>query len=77
MPNSHVFISHSSQDDPFVRELRQALEALGIPTWVDSRELAGGAKLAPEIEQAIETAQRPKMSANVNGCQPVGKWRGG
>ncbi len=56
--NSHVFISHSSKDDNFVRELRDALEGLGISTWVDSRELVGGSKLAPEIEGAIERSRQ-------------------
>lgn len=55
---SHVFVSHASTDDPFVAELRQALEALQIPVWVDSRELIGGKKLAPEIETAIEQARQ-------------------
>ena len=57
MSNSHVFISHSSKDDAFVKDLRRKLEALGINVWVDSRELAGGSKLVPEIEQAIEDAR--------------------
>lgn len=57
MTYSHVFVSHSSKDDPFVKDLRRALESLNIQTWVDSRELAGGAKLEPEIERAIETAR--------------------
>jgi tetratricopeptide (TPR) repeat protein len=56
MATSHIFISHSSKDDAFVSELRQALEALGLTTWVDSRELAGGAKLEPEVEHAIARA---------------------
>lgn len=58
MNNSHVFISHSSKDDSFVKQLREALEALGLPLWVDSRQLAGGSKLTPEIEQAIEQARQ-------------------
>ena len=58
MSNSHVFISHSSKDDPFVKDLRVALERLGIRVWVDSRELSGGAKLAPEIDGAIESARQ-------------------
>lgn len=57
MNNSHVFISHSTKDDAFVKVLRQALEALGIRAWVDSRELAGGSKLEPEVERAIEGAR--------------------
>ncbi|HEY0555616.1 MAG TPA: TIR domain-containing protein, partial [Thermoanaerobaculia bacterium] len=55
---SHVFISHASADDPFVAELRRALDALQIPVWVDSRELIGGNKLVPEIETAIEQARQ-------------------
>ncbi len=58
MNNSHVFISHSSRDDAFVKELRQALEGLGVTAWVDSRELSGGSKLAPEIDEAIEQARQ-------------------
>ena len=37
-----LFISHSSQDDAFVRELRAALADHGQPGWIDSRELRGG-----------------------------------
>ncbi len=51
------FISHASADDAFVAELRQALEALHLPVWVDSRNLRGGSKLAPEISAAIEQAR--------------------
>jgi tetratricopeptide (TPR) repeat protein len=51
-----VFISHASADDAFVADLRQRLEALRIPVWVDSRNLRGGSKLAPEIEAAISAA---------------------
>jgi tetratricopeptide (TPR) repeat protein len=58
MTNSHIFISHSAKDDTFVKGLREELEALGIKTWVDSRELIGGSKLTPEIEKAIESARQ-------------------
>lgn len=52
-PNQHVFISHASTDDDFVRELRVKLELSGVKLWVDSRNLHGGNKLEPEIQQAI------------------------
>jgi tetratricopeptide (TPR) repeat protein len=54
----HIFISHASKDDDFVKQLRIALEGHQLSVWVDSRNLRGGAKLAPEIEQAIETARQ-------------------
>ncbi len=57
MPN-HIFISHASKDDAFVKDLRMALEGQGVPVWVDSRNLRGGDKLAPEIKQVIETARQ-------------------
>ncbi|HEY3227893.1 MAG TPA: toll/interleukin-1 receptor domain-containing protein, partial [Roseiflexaceae bacterium] len=58
MRSDPIFISHASKDDEFVKELRQALEGQGLSVWVDSRNLRGGAKLAPEIEQAIEQARQ-------------------
>lgn len=58
MSDQRIFISHSSKDDAFVKKLREALENCGLRTWVDSRELVAGNKLAPEIEQAIENARQ-------------------
>jgi hypothetical protein len=55
---SHLFISHASKDDDFVKELRHALEAHQLTVWVDSRNLRGGSKLAPEISAAIELARQ-------------------
>jgi tetratricopeptide (TPR) repeat protein len=51
-----LFISHSSQDDAFVRDLRAALTDHGQDGWIDSRELRGGDPLWPEIQKAIEAA---------------------
>src|SRR5439155_12641751 len=56
MSAKSVFISHSSKDDGVVRELRNALEALGMETWADSERLAGGDLLSTEIQKAIEDA---------------------
>lgn len=51
-----LFISHSSQDDAFVRRLRAALADHGQEGWIDSRELRGGDPLWSEIQQAIDDA---------------------
>jgi tetratricopeptide (TPR) repeat protein len=56
--SQHIFISHASADDAFVAELRPQLEENRIPVWVDSRNLRGGNKLAPEIEKAINEARQ-------------------
>jgi hypothetical protein len=57
MSAKHIFISHASADDAFVKELREKLELLGLTVWADSRNLVAGNKLAPEIEQAIRDAR--------------------
>ncbi|HEX6097267.1 MAG TPA: toll/interleukin-1 receptor domain-containing protein [Thermoanaerobaculia bacterium] len=53
---SKVFISRSSKDDGFVRELRESLAYHDQDAWIDSRELRGGDPLWPEIQAAIESA---------------------
>ena len=56
MPLAHLFLSHSTADDGFVRELRQSLADLGQEVWIDSRQLKGGDPLWSEIQAAIEAA---------------------
>ena len=69
-----LFISHSSQDDGFVREVRQALADHGQDGWIDSRELRGGDPLWPEIQKAIENAPAFAVVVSPNGLQS--KWVG-
>jgi hypothetical protein len=54
----HIFISHTTADDEFVKTLRLSLEGQGLKVWVDSRNMRGGAKLEKEIAQAIEGARQ-------------------
>lgn len=54
----HIFISHASADDDFVKALRTTLEESGLSVWVDSRNLRGGDKLAPEIQNALAEARK-------------------
>ncbi|HEX7774683.1 MAG TPA: TIR domain-containing protein, partial [Pyrinomonadaceae bacterium] len=56
--SGHIFISHASSDDDFVKQLRTALEDSGLSVWVDSRKLRGGDKLSAEIENAIAQARQ-------------------
>ncbi len=58
MQDRHIFISHSSQDDEFAKELHDALVSFGLTVWVDSQNLRGGNKLAMEIDAAIEGARQ-------------------
>jgi tetratricopeptide (TPR) repeat protein len=69
-----LFLSHSSTDDPFVRDLRAALADHGQEGWIDSRQLRGGAPLWPEIEQAIEAASA--FAVVVSPAALQSKWVG-
>ena len=70
-----LFISHSSQDDAFVRGLRAALADHGQAGWIDSRELRGGDPLWSSIENAIEEASAYAVVVSPDALQSswVGK----
>jgi tetratricopeptide (TPR) repeat protein len=69
-----LFISHSSQDDAFVRDLRAALADHGQDGWIDSRELRGGDPLWPEIQKAIDDASAYAVVVSTDALQS--KWVG-
>jgi tetratricopeptide (TPR) repeat protein len=69
-----LFISHSSQDDAFVRELRAALADHGQAGWTDSRELRGGDPLWNEIRKAIDAASAYAVVVSTDALQS--KWVG-
>jgi len=71
---TQLFISHSSQDDAFVPELRAALADHGQEGRIDSRELCGGDPLWPEIQQAIEGASAYAVLVSPDGLQS--RWLG-
>src|SRR5213593_4332050 len=51
-----VFLSHSTNDDHVVAEIRKALERNGVEIWADSRRLTGGDPLDPKIKKAIKSS---------------------
>jgi hypothetical protein len=57
MMKKKIFISHGSQDNKFVDNLRESLEIQGLETRVDFSRLIGGDELEAEIKQAIEQAR--------------------
>jgi tetratricopeptide (TPR) repeat protein len=69
---NNLFISHSSQDDAFVRDLRAALADHGVSAWIDSRELLPGGLLAPEIQKAIRDASAFAVVVSTDALQS--KW---
>lgn len=71
---SKLFISHSTVDDGFVRELRWTLADLKQEVWIDSRELRAGDPLWPEIQKAIEESTAVAVVVSPNSLQA--KWVG-
>jgi len=51
-----VFISHSSEDKPFVEKLANDLTEQGIYVWFDAKELAIGDSIVGEVFKAIDTS---------------------
>lgn len=52
-----VFLCHSSQDKPIVRELYQRLNAEGwIDPWLDQEKILGGQNWDMEIEKVVEAS---------------------
>lgn len=64
-----LFISHSSQDDAFVRDLRAAFADHDQDGWIDSRELRGGDPLWPAIQQAIDDASAYAVVISTDALQ--------
>ncbi|MGB8168680.1 MAG: CHAT domain-containing protein [Chthoniobacteraceae bacterium] len=71
---SRLFISHSSQDDGFVRELRWTFADLKQDAWIDSRELRAGEPLWSEIQKAIEESSAVAVVVSLQALQA--KWVG-
>lgn len=69
-----LFISHSSQDDAFVRDLQATLADHGQEGWIDSRELRGGDPLWSEIQKAIDDASAYAVVISTDALQS--KWVG-
>ncbi len=52
MPNE-VFLSHSSQDRPFVKKLVKVLRRHGIPVWYSETSIRGAQQWHDEIGEAL------------------------
>jgi formylglycine-generating enzyme required for sulfatase activity len=57
MKNDHIFLSHSSIDKPFVRQLAARLRLIGLAPWLDEVEIKPGASLIGEIEHGLSTSR--------------------
>ena len=55
MPSARVFLSHSSEDKPFVDRLASDLEKINVGVWYDKWELRVGDSIIDKIEEGIES----------------------
>lgn len=52
-----IFISHSSEDKPFVRKLIASLEKYGLSIWVDEGEILPGDRIRDKINYGIASSK--------------------
>ena len=52
----YIFISHSSHDKPFVRQLANSLAFYGVPIFLDEREIKVGDNIPERVFKALENA---------------------
>jgi hypothetical protein len=51
-----IFISHSSADEVFVRELREQLLSQGLQPWTSETEIQAGENWAERVSKALKDA---------------------
>jgi hypothetical protein len=69
-----IFITHSSCDDAYVRDLRMALANHGNADWIDTRQLRGSDPLWLEIQHTIEESSAYAVVVSPAALQS--KWVG-
>jgi hypothetical protein len=60
------FISYSSADKPFADRLYTALQAKGIPCWLDEKQLVAGDDISRELERGIHQWDKFLLCASKN-----------
>lgn len=73
VPEYHVFLSHSSNDEAWVRRFADALSAAGVDGWFDANAVLPGDRGLDRVEKALrqsrvlvmvltpESVQRPNV----------------
>jgi uncharacterized protein YjbI with pentapeptide repeats len=68
------FISYSSKDSAFALRLHAALEAKGIPCWLDRYEILPGDNVAAAITDAVRLADKVLLCCSRNSLAPSSGW---
>lgn len=53
MPATRIFVSHSSQDNPWCRPFVETLKANGFDVWYDEQGLSGGAAWVDTLQREV------------------------
>ena len=61
-----VFISHSSKDKPFVRDLAHRLNSDGLRVWFDEWEIKPGDLIGLKIDQGLELSRTLLLAMSAN-----------
>lgn len=69
---SSIFLSHSSNDKPFVRKLAADLRRAGFYVWVDEAEIKVGDSLIEKIEDGIDNTDFLGVVISQNSPHPNG-----
>ena len=69
---SSAFISHTSDDKPFVRRLARDLRACGCDVWFDDWEIRVGDSIVQKIEEGLIDSQFLVVVLSANSVQS--KW---
>src|SRR5574341_477966 len=72
-----VFISHSSNDKPVVRELANRLKQDGLRVWLDEWEIQPGDMIGLKISQGLERSRIPPLRRDLWSCRPPSSPRNG
>src|SRR4029453_7148076 len=57
MPTFDVFLSHSSVDNPWVIQLKDALQRYGVSVWLDRDEIRPGDLFVKALETGLEQSR--------------------
>ena len=52
-----AFLSHASQDAKFAKRVHRSLQTNGLNPWIDGSDLAFGALLRDELQDAIRNSR--------------------
>jgi hypothetical protein len=56
MTQPHIFISYSRQDSQVADKIVDALDSLGLPVWIDRREIMPGDSWIERVDQALSNS---------------------